>query len=146
MGVSKGVALSTIVDPRVTESGTETLARARRPGQERDDWRIRPTAVTGHHKSFDNRIGEPNPRQVGGRTQSVGSETSAITRTDGRISGRTSASVAYSTTTCGPLNTRRPDSGAGVGHYGIFSTALEMSCEDCQSASDRGWEVYAADT
>src|SRR5262245_4809220 len=33
-----------------------------------------------------------------------------------------------------------------MGTMGIFSAALGMSCEDCHSASDRGWEVYAADT
>src|SRR5262245_28002451 len=33
-----------------------------------------------------------------------------------------------------------------MGTMGIFSAALAMSCEDCHSASDRGWEVYAADT
>jgi photosynthetic reaction center cytochrome c subunit len=33
-----------------------------------------------------------------------------------------------------------------MGTMGIFSAALGMSCEDCHTASDRGWEVYAADT
>jgi photosynthetic reaction center cytochrome c subunit len=33
-----------------------------------------------------------------------------------------------------------------MGTMGIFSAALGMSCEDCHIASDRGWEVYAADT
>ena len=32
-----------------------------------------------------------------------------------------------------------------MGTMGIFSAALGMSCEDCHAASDRGWEVYAAD-
>lgn len=33
-----------------------------------------------------------------------------------------------------------------MGTMGIFSAALGMSCEDCHTASDRGWELYAADT
>jgi photosynthetic reaction center cytochrome c subunit len=33
-----------------------------------------------------------------------------------------------------------------MGTMGIFSAALGMSCEDCHTASDRSWEVYAADT
>jgi photosynthetic reaction center cytochrome c subunit len=32
-----------------------------------------------------------------------------------------------------------------MGTMGIFSAALGMSCEDCHTASDRGWEVYAED-
>jgi photosynthetic reaction center cytochrome c subunit len=33
-----------------------------------------------------------------------------------------------------------------MGTMGLFSAALGMSCEDCHTASDRSWEVYAADT
>jgi photosynthetic reaction center cytochrome c subunit len=33
-----------------------------------------------------------------------------------------------------------------MGTMGIFSAALGMSCEDCHTSSDKGWEVYAADT
>jgi hypothetical protein len=33
-----------------------------------------------------------------------------------------------------------------MGTMGIFSAALGMSCEDCHTASDRSWEVYADDT
>jgi photosynthetic reaction center cytochrome c subunit len=33
-----------------------------------------------------------------------------------------------------------------MGTMGIFSAVLGMSCEDCHTSSDRGWEVYAADT
>jgi photosynthetic reaction center cytochrome c subunit len=33
-----------------------------------------------------------------------------------------------------------------MGTMGVFSAALGMSCEDCHTSSDKGWEVYAADT
>jgi photosynthetic reaction center cytochrome c subunit len=33
-----------------------------------------------------------------------------------------------------------------MGTMGIFSAALGFSCEDCHTASDRGWDVYAIDT
>jgi len=33
-----------------------------------------------------------------------------------------------------------------MGTMGIFSAALGMSCEDCHTSSDTGWDAYAADT
>jgi photosynthetic reaction center cytochrome c subunit len=33
-----------------------------------------------------------------------------------------------------------------MGTMGIFSAALGMSCEDCHTSSDKGWDVYALDT
>ena len=31
-----------------------------------------------------------------------------------------------------------------MGTMGIFSAALGMSCEDCHTSSDTGWDAYAA--
>jgi len=33
-----------------------------------------------------------------------------------------------------------------MGTMGVFSAALGMSCEDCHTSSDTGWDAYAADT
>jgi len=33
-----------------------------------------------------------------------------------------------------------------MGTMGIFSAALGLSCEDCHTASDTGWDAYAVDT
>jgi photosynthetic reaction center cytochrome c subunit len=33
-----------------------------------------------------------------------------------------------------------------MGTMGVFSAALGLSCEDCHTSSDTGWDAYAADT